>query len=202
MAPRKENPLQVRQNQAKQLEEAIKAIEASIADLQKKSTVVALLDSVSQGLYEEIDKLARKAPAEPLTELAVGQANDLIRETKELLSDDTFVQRLNEFVPAGDNPQHRDAVVVLRQIRQGLERSQKQFSALHMLWHSRLREAEAAVIAVELFLQGRQEVSKDDLKANGVQVEDDWLVGSGFNKSFSFLRLDRTNIPEYFGQAK
>jgi ElaB/YqjD/DUF883 family membrane-anchored ribosome-binding protein len=112
---------QTRIAQLSQIQEIIAKIEPILkkASGYQKSQV-NLLESVSLGLYDEIDKLAKKAPAEPVTDLVFAQMNQVIRETKELVEDDPYVQRLQEFVAAGDNPQHRDAVVVLRQVRQGL----------------------------------------------------------------------------------
>ena len=66
--------------------------------------------------------LTKKAPAESVTDLALNQINDVIRDVKELLQDDPYIQQLVEFIPAGDNPELRDALLVIGQIRQGLKR--------------------------------------------------------------------------------
>src|SRR6266481_441604 len=111
-----------REAQLADLDHAIEMLQKKIKDVNATEQRARVLQSVSLGLYEELDKLAKKAPADEVTDLVLEQANDVIREGKELLSEDTFVQRLKEFVPAGDNPQHRDVVVILRQLHQGLER--------------------------------------------------------------------------------
>ena len=203
MPAKKGSSKQLRTEQLSQIRDAIGTLESRIKVDQKKLKLVAMLDSVSLGLYEEIDKLARKAPAEPLTDLALNQANDVIKETKGLLSEDPYIQRLNQFVAAGDNPQHRDAVVVLRQIRQGLERSYEYFNSEIELLQSRLNEANAVEVALELNLEDGEEVSKEELKANGASKFADWLTqNASYEEIFSFTRLDRTNIQEYFAEAK
>lgn len=81
-----------------------------------------LLLSERTGLYDEIDKLTKKAPNEPLTTLQLKILNSFVRKAKHLLSGDTIIDEVEVFEAAGDNPEYRDAVTVLRQIRQGLER--------------------------------------------------------------------------------
>lgn len=81
-----------------------------------------MLFSEVTGLYDEMDKLARKAPNEPVTTLQLKILNNFIKKAKHLLSGDTIIDEVEVFVAAGDNPEYRDAVTVLRQIRQGLER--------------------------------------------------------------------------------
>jgi hypothetical protein len=81
-----------------------------------------MLVSEVTGLYDEMDKLAKKAPNEPVTTLQLKIINGFISKSKRLLSGDTIVDEVEVFVAAGDNPEYRDAVTVLRQIRQGLER--------------------------------------------------------------------------------
>lgn len=203
MAARKTNSdHEVRNKQLAQIEESIAVLERRLHDCRhKQRDQLILLDSVSQGLYDEIDKLAKKAPAEPVTDLALEQINDVIRETKQFIEADPYIQRLNEFVSAGDNPQHRDAVLVLRQIRQGLERFGKQLSSLIELLSFRLKDARGIQVAIQLNLEGNNEVLRDTLKEYGVDVSSEWLHGE-FPESANFIRLDKTNIPEYFGGAK
>jgi hypothetical protein len=81
-----------------------------------------MLFSEVTGLYDEMDKLAKKAPNEPVTGLQLKILNSFIKKAKHLLSGDIIIDEVEVFVAAGDNPEYRDAVTVLRQIRQGLER--------------------------------------------------------------------------------
>jgi hypothetical protein len=81
-----------------------------------------LLRSVLAGLYDEIDKLTKKAPADEITELGLRQVNAVITGVKELLAGDPFIDAIDPFVPAGENPEHRDVLLILRQLKQGLDR--------------------------------------------------------------------------------
>lgn len=160
-----------------------------------------LLDSVSLGLYEEIDKLAKKAPAEPVTDLVLDHMNEVIRETKELVTDDPYVQRLQEFVPAGDNPQHRDAVVVLRQVQQGLARFRQQLDSLIKHLTSHLMNAKGIERALQLYLEGNESITKKNLEDYGTEVSGSWLT-TGYPYEFDFSKLDKINIAAYFGEIQ
>ncbi len=74
------------------------------------------------GLYEEVDKLVKTLPKEPITPLQLKIANDLLGKAKALLSGDTTIDQIEIFVDAEMLPEYRDVIIVLRQIRQGLER--------------------------------------------------------------------------------
>lgn len=88
------------------------------------------LKSVLQGYYNEIDKLSKKAPAEQITELALKRINELIRQCKELLQGDPFIDSIDLFVAAGERPEHRDALLLLRDLRQGIERFENELGVL------------------------------------------------------------------------
>lgn len=80
------------------------------------------LNSVATGLYEEVDKLAKKAPVDEISDLALKRINAVITEAKELLKSDPFVASIDVFVAAGENPQYRDVLLILREVRQGIKR--------------------------------------------------------------------------------
>ncbi len=86
------------------------------------------LNSVVNGLYNEMDKLAHKAPSSLLSDLATGRVNRAIREAKQFMADfDPYMAELDEFVAAGENPEVRDAVLVLSEIKSGLARLDGEF---------------------------------------------------------------------------
>jgi hypothetical protein len=191
--------LERRNNQVGQLDEAIAALTKRLDDLRQKRKKLDLLQSVSLGLYDELDKLAKKAGADLVTDLALEQVNDFIRDSKTLLVEDAYVQRQKEFVAAGDNPQHRDAVVVMRQLRQGLERCAADVNLLQERVEELLADAKGVHVAVDIFLEGSEEVTPEDLNYNEVTLTARWLKGNDYGKTFfSFDVLDRTNIPNYF----
>ena len=81
-----------------------------------------LIASESEGLYREADKLSSKIPASKISDLELRSINNIIKSVKGLLKGDPFIDRLNEFEPAGDSPEYREIVLVLRQMIQGMNR--------------------------------------------------------------------------------
>jgi hypothetical protein len=161
---------------------------------------VDLLQSALLGLYDELDKLAKKAGADQVTDLALEQVNEFVRDAKALMPEDAYVQRQKEFVAAGDNPEHRDVVFVMRQLRQGLERFDANVTALQTRWKESLADAKGVRVAVQLLQEDCDEVSKGDLHEHEVVVKDRWWVEiEDFEEPvFSLDVLDRTNILSYF----
>ena len=82
------------------------------------------LVSVTTALYDEMDKLNRKAPAMTISQLSLERVNKLIKSAKDLMQQekDDFIEEIVEFVPAGDMPEYRDVVLVLGQLKAGLDR--------------------------------------------------------------------------------
>jgi hypothetical protein len=92
------------------------------------------ISSELDGLYEELDKIYKKAPEEQISSLTVENVNALIKDTKEIINEDPYIDRVKEFVPAGDNPEYRDVIMVLRQLKQGLKRfKEANFAMYHSL---------------------------------------------------------------------
>jgi seryl-tRNA synthetase len=126
MPPKASNKL-LQRSALTEKKNALDQVQRSLKDWPEKSKQlgedIALLESVTEGLYDETDKLAKKVPTEEVTDLQLEQINDAIAEVRRVCSTDAPIQKLRVFVPAGDNPQYRDAVLVLRQLRQGLTRT-------------------------------------------------------------------------------
>lgn len=57
--------------------------------------------------YEEVDKLAKGKSLFPATDMIVEGTNSIICDAKALIDGDVYVERLKEFVAAGDNPVYR-----------------------------------------------------------------------------------------------
>lgn len=75
-----------------------------------------------QGLYSEVDKLAKGKSLIPASDMLVDLANSLITDAKAVVFRDTYLDRLKTFVPAGDNPSYPDVLIALRVVQQTLER--------------------------------------------------------------------------------
>jgi hypothetical protein len=189
---------QFRSQQLNQLSEVITATEEQLKEASKEySDKLSLLESVSLGLYEEVDKLSKKSPGMPITDLVLSQLNDIIRETKQLANDDPYVKRLNEFVSAGDNPEQRDAVVMLRQVRQGLERHKQQLSSLISKLKGRLNKAKAIDFALRILLEENVNIEKNKLEKYGHHLDDLWFTDE-YPYYFNSRRLDAIDFSSYF----
>ncbi len=81
-----------------------------------------LFASELKGLYEEANKLSKKGPATRISDLELSSVNNIIGIVSKFLKGDPFIDRLAEFVPAGENPEYREVVLILRQLIQGMNR--------------------------------------------------------------------------------
>ncbi len=176
-------------------------LSALVDELNGAAKRLNILRSVAHGLYDELDKLCKKAPAEPLTSLALQQVNDAIEEGKALGPDDAHLQKLKQFVPAGDNPEQRDAVMVLRLLQQGLERASGDLERRLTMARQQLGDARALEVAIDLRLEGSA-VTKDALEYNGVEASRYWRIGQDYNYAFDFERLNHTDLSDFFSLAK
>jgi hypothetical protein len=189
--------IDARKKQQLDLGAIVTDFEAKLSSWKGKEKQLALLNSVSEGLYEEIDKLSKKAPAEMVTDLALLQINDVIREVKQLIDSDPYIQRLVEFVSAGDNPQHRDAVIVLRQLRQGLDRFGTRINSMIQALSTHLKDAKGLFSAIRINLETEDFVKQKQLNSIGLGVSVFWL-SEGFDPFVLLEKLDIINIQEYF----
>ncbi len=119
---------QQRMAEEKALEEK-QAEERSIWLAEAKQTYIQL-ESVTLSLYEEVDKLSRKWPVMPITQLMLDKTNKVIRTLKDLLKneEDDFAKDITEIIPAGDLPENRDIVLILGQIRAALKRFERTYA--------------------------------------------------------------------------
>ena len=114
------------------LESKIQEINTTILNLEiiqkTLSKETKLLMDVAEGYYVEMDKLCKKAPAESITRLQLDEINSLIIDTKNLITNDRYIEKINKFEPAGSLPENRDVLFLLRNLKQGLERFNKYLS--------------------------------------------------------------------------
>lgn len=188
--------------------EQMTEIDQVLADLRRQRTnlrakqkkQLELLTSAVKGHYEEMDKLSKKAPAEKVTDLALGEVNYTIEETKKLLEEDVFIQRLNVFVAAGDNPELRDVVLVLRQLLQGLARYDANLKPRQDKLKAAIDEALGIKEVLKLYIEdGHTAKARDENLSYSTKenLPKDWWHG-GISNTFLFERLDEMIIEEYF----
>lgn len=101
-----------------QAESAVAAQQEALTNARVRSRALAALVSHTEGFYDEIDKLAKGKALFAATDLAVQQVNDIIRDAKAIIEGDPHLNRVKEFVPAGDNPVYPDILLATRAVQQ------------------------------------------------------------------------------------
>jgi hypothetical protein len=190
-----------RQRQLAQCSSLLEESMTKLGMFTKQKKECELLFSVCEGLYQEVDKLSKKAPAEPITELVCGELNQVITDTKRLAADDAYVQRLKTFVPAGENPPHRDAVVVLQLVLKGLQRFRDAHRASSTAERSRRLSIATVEAALTLWLEQESDYIVEDVLEDFMEEDpaSEWITGEYGSKHFNFERLDqRDDISEWF----
>lgn len=81
-----------------------------------------LLSSQLSGVYAELKDLAKKNPGAMVTDLVLTGVNAVITDAKALLAGDRYVDRIDTFVAAGENPAVSDVLFVVAQLRQACDR--------------------------------------------------------------------------------
>lgn len=114
-----------------------------------------LVESVTNSLYDELDKLSKKSPSHQLSDLALSQVNRALKDVKELLKGDRYVDEITEFVPAGDNPEHRDAVLILGQAKAGIKRGKPSLEKREKAIRDLIPEARTLRSVLEAYADGQ-----------------------------------------------
>ncbi len=180
------------------------AVENAQAKAQEERRALESLKSVALGLYDEVDKLVKKSPVDLITPLVLEQVNGVIVEAKELGKQDSHMQKLVPFVAAGDNPEQRDVLVILRLVKQGMERLhvlQLEQSSILATLKSDLRalthifkhwmELGSATANVREYL--------DDVHS---AISTNWKYGTGYTWQLDMPKINEVHIRAYFDVSK
>jgi hypothetical protein len=154
------------------------------------------LTSHLAGFYGEIDKLAKGRSLMEATPLIVEQVNDIIRDAKAIVEGDPYLDRVKEFVPAGNNPVYPDVLMVARSVQQCLGRTTKSLSDDERRTTKLRRDARTIVAALKYFIEHNEHPSSEDVAALlDAKPPDDWFFqGNDENSYFDFERLDRNGL--------
>lgn len=205
-------PSKKRSERASQLEQANKILgelQAELKALRKTAKKCSDLSNHLTGFYEEINKLAKGRALVEATSLVVDQANDIIRDAKQIVENDVYLDRIKEFVPAGNNPFYPDVLLVARAVRQSLDRCETELESQKERILSTLTRARTVAGALECFLSD-EENSEFGLKndvARYVSGETDdscfeWYdSGDGRELCFDFESLDSESMEKYIRET-
>lgn len=193
---------ELRTSRTRQLESArlaLGTLEETLRAGRKTTRRHEALSSHLNGFYDEIDKLAKGKTLLEVTDLVVEQANNIIRDAKSILDNDTYLDRTKEFVPAGDNPVYPDVLLSVRVVRESLGRFGTRLKKRDEHIEERLREARTIEAALEHYIEINEIPSKEDVEKviDHDDVVDAWFRGSFGGEHFDLNRLDRVSLDEY-----
>jgi hypothetical protein len=184
---------------------AIAHLQAELRTVKGLTNLRNALVSHLEGFYQEIDKLTKGRTLLPVTPLMVEQANDVIRDAKEVVTDDTYLERIKEFVPAGDNPLYPDVLVVMRGVRDCLRRGEGQLRGRRSHLDGLLTEARTISVALRLnVVDGEEIVLKENVEEQLGEgnVEDAWFPeDENGDESFDFNDLDARDLDSYLSRS-
>ena len=199
-AERRERQKQeVRTRRAEQLRTAegeLTKLEETVRVARERKLRHDALSSHLVGFYNEVDKLAKGRSLLEATSLIVEQANDIIRDAKSIVDGDPYLDRIKEFVPAGNNPVYPDVLLVARSVQQCLGRTEKQIADREKRATKMRREARTIVAALKVFADQNEHPSKVDVESLlGAKPPDDWFFQTdGQNYYFDLERLDQVGV--------
>ncbi|MHB8637876.1 MAG: hypothetical protein ACYC96_15545 [Fimbriimonadaceae bacterium] len=181
-----------------ELRSAHDAASTTLDRVSRSNREYVLLTSVADSLCSELDKLTKKEPSEELTHLAVEQLNQVIADVKHLIPDDPYIARTKEFVPAGDNPANRDALLVLGQVRAGLARNKPEIDRPLELSGVKKSEVNKLIELFSFVIDGGSD-EQDEMPRNFQYGMEKWFddVG-GYEDILDYDLISRTNFTELF----
>jgi hypothetical protein len=156
----------------------------------------AALADHAQAFYIEIDKLAKKQPNMPVSDLIVESINDIIRDAKLLVQGDPHLDRIKEFVPAGNNPSHSDVLLKTKLVRSAVGRG-KQFLTSHVSAQAVAAEkAEALAYILRSIVRNDTPPTKSDLETTfgDRTFFSEWF---GDDDEFDLAFLDENGVAKF-----
>lgn len=196
---------------AAQLEQATKVLgqlQTELKALRKKKQSCSDLSNHLTGFYEEINKLAKGRAILEATSLIVDRANDIIRDAKQIVESDIYLDRTKEFIPAGNNPSYPDVLIVIRSVRQSLDRCGKEFNRQEGGIINALTRARTVVGALNCHLSGEENSEfalKEDVDRYVVGAVDDSCFFENEDvgqECFDFDGLDSQPVEHYIREIE
>ncbi len=190
-----------RATQLSTAERELAALEEAVHIAREKASRHEALSSHLAGFYGEIDKLAKGRSLMEATPLIVEQVNDIIRDAKSIIEGDPYLDRVKEFVPAGNNPTYPDVLLVARSVQQCLTRTAKPLSDHEKRTTKLRREVRTVVAALKYFVEHNEHPSSEDVETLlDAKPPLDWFFQSNDEKLyFDFQRLDRNGVDGHLG---
>lgn len=190
-----------RKEQLSTVTEALDRLRKELREERRRESERAALHDHATGFYHEVDKLAKGKSLLEVTNRIVDEANQIIRDAKALVGGDPFLDRVKEFVPAGDNPVYPDVVVSLKTVLQALGRAESSFASTRRRIATLKRDSDTIRGALQILVEEDAVPSKDDV-LNAIEndsVDDKWFTEE---EEFDFAYLDGLDMAAYFSTAE
>ena len=193
-----------RSGQLEQVQVAVQKLEQRLQGERNSARTYAELTSHLDGFYEEIDKLAKGKAMLEATDLVVETTNNIVRDAKSIIVDDSYMERVKEFVPAGTNPVYPDVLITLRTVRQAVARFGEGRTDREKQHFRKLGEARTVLAALKCCLEGKEWPSKKDIEneLDEGTASSVWLFeGNDGGRYFDFDRFDRRDVAHHFPEG-
>ena len=196
-----------RERQLAEMREGAETLQLRLQSMRSARKRCDALLNHSGGFYDEVNKLAKGKALLEVTPLALERANEIIRDAKAIVKGDVYLDRIKEFVPAGNNPVYPDVLVNIRAVRDTLGRFKDEASSRLDNLSEKLRRASTAVGALEYFLDDDAEGDENDKNfpsrdvveyyTDGTVSNSCFFQGQSYKLHFDFGALDRQTTQEY-----
>jgi hypothetical protein len=171
-------------------EAAVEVWQHAQAKARARAGALTALASHTEGFYEEIDKLAKGKALFAATDLAVQQVNDIIKDAKGIIDTDPHLNRVKEFVPAGDNPVYPDILLVTRAIQQCLKRCATDIEDREKESAKSLRAGRTVLAGLKCWIETGHQPTKVDVETTmGSKPLESWFFESDDGESY--MDVDR-----------
>lgn len=196
-----------RTSQLEQAKKVLSQLRSELKALEKNEENHSNLSSHLEGFYAEIAVLAKGKALVEATPLAVDQMNDIIRDAKKVVQNDVYLDRIKEFVPAGNNPVYPDVLIVARAVRQSLERCESEFDDGKNRIKNAITRARTVIAALECFLSGEE--NAEFALSEDVERFSQWQLDKSCfheddegNDCFDFEGLDSHSVEDYIREIE
>jgi len=181
---------------------AIDRLRNELREVRRSESTRAALEDHATGFYDEVDKLAKGKSLLEVTKLIVDETNEIIRDAKALIKSDPFLDRVKEFVPAGNNPVYPDVVVTLKTVLQALGRAESPLESKKERIDTLLGEASTIHGALSVFVEEGTPPSRDDVLEviENETLVDSWFVGNYGGAVFDFDQLDEIDVTAHLSR--
>lgn len=156
-----------------------------------------------QTFYGEVAKLAKGNRQIEATNLTVEQANEIIRDAKAIVTGDAYLDRVKEFVPAGENPVYPDVLMVAATVQAAVRRAgpvlKEEEERLHDAWRNVGTIAAAARLILD---SGQQPLRAEVEEALGEKPATQWFYRADDDHFyFNIDQFDRMAVESLLGAA-